>query len=606
MYMRRFIILLTTAVIALAAMAASDASFDLVPPRNVIEGRNFSLTFRLSNAEASTFDGPELDGCTLLYGPAVSTMQSTQIVNGRLSSSRTIDYTFTYRADRAGSVNVPSLALRTSEGTLRTSAAKFDILPPDRPQAGQQGQPAASQGGRVEQPQAGGRISADDVLIRVFFSRNSVYEQEPVVATIKVYTKYDISAFLPTVQPSFEGFLTEELPVDNNVSVEHYNGQNYHTAVLKRLLLYPQRAGQLAVNSGKYNITIVQYETINMGFYRTSRPIERDITTTSNAASITVRALPEPRPAGFTGAVGQYSVSTSLEPELMRTNEASVYSYTVRGTGNIKYLSPAEMEFPAGIETYTPRTNIDVRLTSGGANMTGTYSTDFTIVPMEVGNFTIEGKPFVYFDPAAGEYRTAKVDDTPIRVLRGNGAAAPVQNTDVNTQINDILHIHPSDIESQSQNIHYTFGTKLYWLIYILLAIILTGTVFLYRRNIRLNSDIAGRRLAKAGRAAAKRLKTARTAMDAHRSDEFYAAVSSALWGYLSDKLAIPASQLTRENISEKLTAYGLGTDQTQNLLDVLDACEMARFTPAESDSEMAQVFQKASGAISAVENVKK
>lgn len=604
MHIRRFIILLTAALITFGAMAASDASFDLVPPRNVIEGRNFSLTFRLSNADASDFEGPELEGCTLLYGPAVSTMQSTQIVNGRLSSSRTVDYTFTYRADRAGTVNVPALALRTNSGTLRSSAAKFDILPPDRTQTAPA--PQGGQGGRVEQPQNGGRISADDVLIRVFFSKNSVYEQEPVVATIKVYTKYDISAFLPTVQPSFEGFLTEELPVDNNVSVEHYNGQNYHTAVLKRLLLYPQRAGRLSVNSGKYNITVVQYETINMGFYRTSRPIERDITTTSNAAAITVRALPEPRPAAFTGAVGQYTVSTSLEPELMRTNEASVYSYKVRGTGNIKFLSPVEMEFPAGIETYTPRTDIDARLTSGGANMTGTYTTDFTIVPTEVGNFTIEGKPFVYFDPAAGEYRTAEVADTPIRVLRGNGAAAPVQNADVNTEINDILHIHPSDIERQSADVHYTFGTRLYWMIYILLALILIGTVFLYRRRIRLNSDVAGRRLAKAGRAAARRLKAARAAMDAHQSDAFYGAISSALWGYLSDKLAIPASQLTRDNISDKLTSYGLDAAQTQNVLDVLDACEMARFTPAGSDSEMAEVYQKASGAISAVENVKK
>ncbi len=604
MFIRRFIILLTAAVIAMSAMAASDASFDLVPPRNVVEGRNFALTFRLQNAESSSFDGPELDGCTLLYGPAVSTMQSTQIVNGRLSSSTTVDYTFTYRADRAGTVVVPVLALRTNAGTLRTSEARFEILPPDRTQT-TQGQQGGNQGGRVEAPQ-GGKISADDVLIRVFFSKNSVYEQEPVVATIKVYTKYDISAFLPTVQPSFEGFLTEELPVDNNVSIEHYNGQNYHTAVLKRLLLYPQRSGRLSVNSGKYNITVVQYETINMGFYRTSRPIEREITTTSNAAAITVRALPEPRPAGFSGAVGQFSVSTSLEPELMRTNEASVYSYKVRGTGNIKFLSPVEMEFPAGIETYTPRTNIDARLTAGCADMTGTFTTDFTIVPMEVGNFTIEGKPFVYFDPSAGQYRTAEVSDTPIRVLRGTGTAAPVQNSDVNTEINDILHIHPSDINRQSADVHYTFGTRLYWVIYIVLALILIGVVFLYRRQIRLNADAAGRRLAKAGRAAGKRLKAARTAMDAHQGDAFYAAISSALWGYLSDKLAIPASQLTRENISDKLSAYGLDAAQTQNILDVLDACEMARFTPAGSDSEMAEVYQKASGAISAVENVKK
>jgi len=303
--------------------------------------------------------------------------------------------------------------------------------------------------------------------------------------------------------------------------------------------------------------------------------------------------------------VGRFSVTTKLEPELMRTNEASVYTYTVSGTGNIKFLSPIEMEFPAGIETYTPRTNIDARVTGGGSDMTGTYSTDFTIVPMEVGNFVIPGKPFVYFDPADGKYHTAEVADMNIRVLRGNGTTAPVEATEMNTEINDILHIHASDISDQNADVHYTFSSQLYWLTYILLLLILLGTIFAYRRQIRLRSDIAGQRLAKAGRVASRRLKAARTAMDAHKPEEFYSALSAAIWGYMSDKLAIPASQLTRDNIAERLGAYGLDTAQTDNILEVLDTCEMARFTPAGSEQEMNSLFNKATAAIGAVENVK-
>lgn len=602
MTLRRYILVLAAVALASLGLSAADASFDLVPPRNVIEGRNFSITFRLSNADANDLQAPELEHCELLYGPAVSTMQSTQIVNGRLSSTRTIDYTFTFRAVSPGTVEVPSMTIRSSEGSLRSRAASFNILPSDDKNSG-------NSGARIDDPSTqspGGRISSDDLIVRVFFDKNRVYEQEPVVATIKIYTKYDISSFLPVVQPAFEGFLTEELTAEPNVTIEHYNGQNYHSAVLKRLLLYPQRPGRLSVNSGKYDVTIVQYEQINMGFYRTSRPVERQITTTSNAASIDVRPLPSPAPEGFNGAVGQFSVSTSLDPELMRTNEASVYSYTVRGTGNIKYLSPAPLDFPAGIESYTPRTNVDARLVNGGKNMSGTYTTEVTIVPTEVGNFVIEGCPLVYFDPQAGEYRTAAVEDMPIRVLRGNNASAPVEPGTVNHDIDDILHIHVSDINRQSNDIRYTFGNTLYWLAYILLALILVGTVILYRRQIRLNADVSGRRLAKAGRVAAKRLKAAKSAMDAHRSDEFYASLASAIWGYLSDKLSIPASGLTRDNIAEKLGGYGLGEAQTQNILDVLDQCEMARFTPSGSDEQMAGLYEKASQAVSEVENVKK
>lgn len=606
------ILILLLAVAATAFSAGAAASFELIPPRNVVQGRNFVITFRLTNADGNAPEAPELNGCSLLYGPAVSTMMSTEIVNGRMSSSRTKDFSFTYRADEPGTVTVPAMAVGTDEGTLRSRGASFTILPPDDTQqasdpnggGGQQG--ARRQGGQqVQQPQ-GGRVSADDLLVRVFFSKSSVYEQEPVVATIKIYTKYDITSFLPVVQPAFEGFLTEELPVDMNVDIENYNGQNYHCAVLKRLLLYPQRSGRLTVNSGKYDVTIVQYETVNMGFFQTHRPIEKQITTSSNGAAIQVKPLPEPKPAGFNGAVGQFAAEVSLDPELMRTNEPSVYSYKVTGTGNIKYLSPAPVDFPAGMESYTPRTNMDTRIINGGTNMSGTFTTEFTIVPTEVGNYTIAGVPMVFFNPADGQYHTAEVRDLDVHVLRGNAASAPVDAAPIDAEINDILHIHASDISRQRQQIDYVGDSTAYWLAYVLLTLILLGAVLLYRHQIRLNADVSGRRLAKAGRVAAKRLKAARAAMGAGKPDEFYASLSSALWGYLGDKLAIPASQLTRDNIAGKLADYGIPEDSTDSVIEVLDQCEMARFTPSGSQEQMEDIYKQASRAIDAMENVKK
>ncbi len=130
--------------------------------------------------------------------------------------------------------------------------------------------------------------------------------------------------------------------------------------------------------------------------------------------------------------------------------------------------------------------------------------------------------------------------------------------------------------------------------------------VIVYRRHIRLQADVTGRRLAKAGRIATKRLREARAAMNDHESDRFYTALSKALWGYLSDKLSISVSQLTRDNVAGKLTAYGLSHADTDRMLDVLDQCEMARFTPSHSDDEIARLYAQASAAIKSVEDVKK
>lgn len=602
--MQRFILYIILLLAVIPAKAAAD--FQLIPPRNVVEGRNFAITFRLTNGEANPPAAPELEGCRLLYGPSTSTMQSTEIINGHMTSSSSIDYTFTYRADKAGEVQVPSVSVNCEGRTLSTKTATFKILPPDSNAQAQQGSTPGQGVVQADDPstQTPGRISADDLIVRVSFSKSDVYEQEPVVATIKVYTKFDISSFMVTTQPAFEGFLTEELPVDLQVEMEHFNGQNYHTAVLKRLLLYPQQSGKLSVNSGKYDVTIVQYETVNMGFFRTQRPVERQVTTSSNAATLQVKPLPEPKPAGFTGAVGHFSVGTSLEPELLRTNEAAVYSYSIKGTGNIKFLSEPTIQFPAGIDAYTPKTDIQAQVV-GGNNMSGTFRTDITFVPQEVGNFTIEGTPFVYFDLDSKSYKTIEVANTPIRVLRGNSIAPITQQSTIENKIEDILHIKPIDISAQTHEINYTFHKAYYWFAYLIVAFILIGLILVYRRQIRLQADITGRRLAKASRVASKRLKTAREHMNRHENDKFYEALSGALWGYMSDKLSIPSSQLTRDNISAKLSDYGLEEQQIAGIVDVLDRCEMARFTP-NTDADVADIYKAATNAINNIENVAK
>lgn len=583
---------------------AQQPSFSLVQPRAVVEGRNFTLTFRLTDGDGNEPSAPRLENCTLLYGPSTSTMQSTQIINGKMSSSYSKDFSFVYRADKAGSVTVPVVTITSGGKTLQSREATFNILPDDSPaSSGSQNGGGVRNNPDAQQHQVG-NISADDLLIRVFFSKSSVYEQEPVVATIKVYTKYDINSFLVTTQPAFEGFLCEELPVQLEMNLEHYNGQNYHTAVVKRLLLYPQKSGKLSVNSGKYDVTLVQYETVNMGFFRTSRPVEKTVTTSSNAATLNVKPLPEPRPAGFNGAVGNFSATVSLEPELLKTNEAATYSYIVKGSGNIKFLNEPKIDFPAGIDTYTPKNDIDTRVT--GANMTGTFRTDFTIVPQEVGNFTIPSTPFVYFNPDKNEYVTIETRDFDIKVARGvSTSAVTSEQTTIDKTIKDILYIKSTSAVKNSSGNGYVFNSMTYWLAYLLATAALVTVVLVYRRRIRLNADVAGRKLARAGRVASKRLKETRGYMNSHQNDKFYESLARALWGYVSDKLSIAPSQLMRDNIAEKLETYGASTETASQVIDVLDLCEMARFTPVHSDEEVAGLYAKAVAAIKSIEDVR-
>ena len=588
-----------------SVVAFSQTSFKVVPPGNVIAGRNFSLTFRLTNGQTNAPKPPELQGCDLLYGPSVSTMSSSQYINGQMSSTTSVDYTYMYRATTPGKVTVPEITVNSGGKDYTSKSVSFEILPPDKQVQSQQGgqqsaPPVSAVDPSTHRP---GAVSPNDLFVRVSFSKTHALEQEAVMATIKVYTKYSITSFLVTQQPLFDGFLSEELPVNLEVNLENYNGQNYNTAVLKRLLLYPQKSGKLTVNSGKYDITIQQFELVNMGFFTTQRPVERQITTESNMASIEVTPLPEPKPAGFEGAVGSFTVSTDLQPELLRTNEAALYSYTIKGTGNIRYLKQPDVKFPASIDRYTPKTDIDARIV--GANTTGTYRVDYTIVPQEAGKLVIPGTPFVYYDIDKKEYVTLDTRSYELIVAKGSSTSSVVEQREIDKSMHDILHIKPST-ELSKKEISYIFHNGLYWLAFIIAIAILIAVAVIYRRQLKFNADVKGRKIARANRVVSKRLKSAREFMKAHENEKFYAELAKAMWGYISDKLSIAPSQLIRDNIASQLENYGASDQTVKDVLSVLDECEMARFTPQHSDQEVAQLYDQAVAAIKSLEDVKK
>lgn len=601
----RFAILFLAVITAFSAVCQT--SFKVVPPGNVIAGRNFSLTFRLSNGQANAPKPPELQGCDLLYGPSVSTMSSSQYINGQMSSSTSVDYTYMYRATTPGKVTVPEVTVNSGGKNLTSNSVTFEILPPDRQsqQQSQQGQqqnpPVSAVDPSTHRP---GAVSPNDLFVRVSFSKSHALEQEAVMATIKVYTKYSITSFLVTQQPLFDGFLSEELPVDLEVNLENYNGQNYNTAVLKRLLLYPQKSGKLTVNSGKYDITIQQFELVNMGFFTTQRPVERQVTTESNMASIEVTPLPEPKPADFNGAVGRFTVTTDLQPELLRTNEAALYTYTIKGTGNIRYLKQPDIKFPSSIDRYTPKTDIDARIV--GANTTGTYKVDYTIVPQEARKVVIPGTPFVYYDLDKKEYVTLDTRTYELNVAKGSSTSAVVEQREIDKTMHDILHIKSSANERQQKEISYIFHNGLYWLTFIIAISILIFIAIIYRRRLKFNADIKGKKHARANRVVSKRLKAARGFMNAHENEKFYAELAKAMWGYISDKLSIAPSQLIRDNIASQLENYGASQQTAESVLTVLDECEMARFTPNHSDQEVAKLYDEAVAAIRSLEDVKK
>ncbi|MCM1332482.1 MAG: BatD family protein [Bacteroides sp.] len=596
------LIALLTFITAFAGILSAETSFTTIPPRSVIAGNKFSVTFRLRNAEGSGIKVPNIDGCTLIYGPATSTMMSYEIVNGKQSSSSTVDYSYTYRAVEPGEHTIGEARITVGNKVYTTKPVTFIVLPPDKAAA-------AGTGARVDDISSqtpDKTVSANDVFVRIILNKSRAYEQEAILCTIKLYTKYSISSFLPTTQPAFDGFLIEELNLQPQLNeMEHYNGQNYMTAVLKKCIIFPQKSGKLTINSGKYDITVVQHERFS-GFWGGSRPVERDIHVSSNSASINISPLPQPQPDGFTGAVGDYTIDSRLSTSTFRTNEAASLIYTIKGTGNIKSIREPQIDFPTEFEQYTPQTDVASQVT--GSNVSGSMTIDYTFVPQNVGEFSIGADKFVYFNPESGKYVTLTTPAYDIKVAQGaavSSGTSVFNKQAIASKNTDILHIKMGDLNPQKTH-HFYFNSWWYIPAYIVMAAILTLLILLYRKQVKLNADIQGRRIANADKVARKRLKLAKQYMAAHDNDHFYEEILRALWGYFSDKLGIPASQLSRENITQQLTEYGVSQELIASAITLIDDCEMARYSPARSEEQIEELYKQASNIMNEMERVKR
>ena len=580
---RQFLLLAIALCSAMSLHAA--VTFVAQAPAHVVEGNKFNVTFVLSNAEGSGFTPPEIAGATKIFGPALSTSYSSSWVNGKSSHSSSQEYTMIYKATRTGRLAIGPASIDVNGHRMTTRPISVEVVAANHSGGGGNGYdpdpyPQHQQQQRQRQwedplaQSADKAVTGKDLFVRIEMSRPRVFEQQAVVCTIKLYTKYQISKFMPTLQPSFDGFLIEEVPMQPSLNnVETYNGQQYMVAVLKKCILYPQQSGKLTITSGNYDVNVVQYENYRTIFGTLSQPVEKKLVVKSNTATVNILPLPEPKPADFTGAVGRFTVATSINPTPLKTYQAATYSYVITGTGNLKYIKAPEIAFPKEMDVYDPKNN--VRVNPGAGDMSGSVQIDFPFIPQFAGEFKIPASQFTFFNPETEKYESIPVPEQPLAVAKGEGAPS----NHYRLQNMDIRHLHEGDLHLATKQ-SFLIDNWGYWLGFFLPALLMAALLLYYRKQLRERADVRLMRTKRASKVAQRRLKQARASMAKGDRNAFYADMLAAMWGYLSDKLSIPVSELDKENIQTELANYGVDDDLQQATLAILDKCEFAQYAP--------------------------
>ncbi len=606
----------TRLIIALALLLATAtthaATFRVQAPTKVEVGGKFRVEYVLEGAEGSNPSFPQLDGANLLYGPSVSTSMSMTSINGKTSTSYSQVFTMLYEATTPGKHSLAPASIMADGKRLSTRATTIEIVPTSGNGAPSAHYPSQSSPYSPPQPgndpdftnpmnqTAGSNVDANDFFVKVTMSKEVVYEQEAVVCLIKLFTRYNVSKFHCTQQPTFNGFLIEELPVNNNTpQLETVNGKRYYTAVLKKCILYPQQSGKLTITSGNYDVQLVQYDVYSTPLGQISQPSPIDIQVKSNSASVNIKPLPEPKPANFSGAVGEFTATSKVEPRSFKTYAPATYSIIVNGTGNLKYIQNPMVTMPREFDTYDPQSKVN--LSPDGDNMSGDVTFEYPFIPQHIGDFEIPDTYFVYFNTSAAQYDSIKVGGSKLKVEKGEGK--PSEHYKLRNM--DIRDISTSEMTlSKSQSF---FITKWwYWLLFAATLLLAIAGLAVYRKIEKAHADTSLMRTRRASKVAQRRLKKAQECLNNHDSNGFYTEALTALWGYLSDKLTIPVSELSKDNIATEMNQFGFPQLHIDDTMAMLENCEFAQYAPSLDDGDMPAVYDKCAQLIDQLEKIKR
>lgn len=603
--MKRLISTFTGLFIILAVAFADEISFVASAPNAVVVGQQFKLSYKVNRGKAKELHIPSIDGFTILMGPSRSSSSSYSNYNGQVTSTVSLTYTYILKAEKEGTFTLPAATTEVEGKQVKSNSVEIKVLPQDKQQAGSQ--TSAQSGGSGSSAE----IGKNDLFMTAILNKTKIFEQEAVLLTYKVYSAVNLTS-LNGKMPTLKEFHIQEidLPQQKEWQLEHYNGRNYRALTWRQYLLFPQQSGEIEIPSVAFEGIVAQQvrtsmDPFDMFFNGGSQYVEVKKTLNTPALKLKVENLPSGKPEGFSGGVGEFNIKSSLSASEVKANEAVTMRITISGVGNMKLLKTPEVNFPADFEVYDPKVDNNFSVKSNG--LSGNKIIEYLVIPRHAGTFTIPSVKFSYFDVKQQQYKILETEPYTLTVAKGKGsdsqvATGYVSKEDLKLLGKDIRFIKNGNTSYFSKENTF-FASTAYMLCYLIPLILCIAYIVIYRKKMTENANLTKMRTKKASKVAVKRLKVAKQMMVEKKSNEFYDEILKTLWGYVSDKLSIPVSKLSKDNIEARLTERGVEESLIKDFETVLSEAEFARYAPGNPGETMDKVYSMAMNVITKLED---
>lgn len=586
-------------------------------PDVVAVNEQFNVTFIIEGEKSpSDFQWSSGDDFQLVWGPQKGSSSSIQIINGKRSSSHQTTFTYILIPKATGTFQLPAATALLSGDRISSTQASIQVVSDGASSSQSSGQNGGkSSGGGQTSSTGSGEISSNDLFMRLSLSRTEVVIGEPITATLKIYQRANVVGFENAKFPTFNGFWSQETYVPNNIEFkrESLDDKIYNTAVLRTYVLIPQQSGTITIDPAEL-VCLVNIRTapstsnslFDSFFQDEYRTIRKRVTTP--AVKVKVNPLPAGQPASFGGGVGNFGISARLTTDNLKTHDAASLVITVSGRGNVALLEEPKVNFPPDFEVYDTKTTENTDKSNGGTS--GSKSFEYPFIPRSHGDFTIDPVEYSYYDVNAGKYLTLRTEPLHVKVAKGKGGdSTPV--TTVNSGV------ERKDVKSLADDIRFIFtgkpglsgsgsffvGSVFFWILLALMILGATSVYLAFRKVAAMRADVAGTKNRRATKMAQKRLKLAGEYLDKNLYTAFYEELHKALIGFVSDKLNMDMSEISKDNIASALTEGGVSEEQTKAFTDLLDACEFARYSPDGGNEAMRSHYDAALKVISSIDS---
>ncbi len=562
---------------------AQDISFTAKAPEKVQAGEQFQVVYEI-NDRVKEFTPPSFDAFIFL-----SSRQGISTINW----NTTQQFVYIFKAMEPGIYQVAPAQAKYKNTTIESNGLTIEVT---AVQNSSQTTAVTSESATPPPSESGG-----DVFVRLLVDKTSSFVGEQIIATIKVYTKLQLSGIDNTFKgPDFTGFYVQNLQVPplRSLEPEKVGGETYYSGVIRKAILLPQRSGEIIIDPFEL---LVQYDKkVRVGYFTTYQP--QNVTVNSKPVKLNIKALPANKPAGFNGAIGDFSIEAGLSDSEVMANDAVVFSVVVKGNGNIKLLDEISYTLPATLEVFEPV--VKTQLAENG--LSGSKTFEITAIPRHAGDFVINPFELVYFNPQSGTYISKKTNSFILKVEKAEGDSNTLVASNLSRKEVELLE---SDIRFIKTQTNLVLKSSAYWIasirfyLIILLGILLFALGLVWRREqIKRNINSASTKHKNASRMATRRLRIARKMLLQHNNEAFYSELSKALWDYIGDKLSLPRSELSTSLAAERLKYLKVDSALVEQLMGLIELCEYARYAPGAQGNKPEELIDEAGSILSRIE----